>query len=96
MGGVEVAQEAALAAEGGDAREELLQALEVRDAFDGDERFAVLTAGIAPALGDRGGVPGSVGCRKQVKAGVLDQAFVVSGRREDVVADGTAGRDLLG
>ena len=34
LGGVEVAQEAALAAERCDAREELLQSIEVRDAFE--------------------------------------------------------------
>ena len=60
LGGVEVAQEAALAAERRDAREELLQTIKGQDAFHGDQGFAVLVAGIAPALGNRGGVKGAL------------------------------------
>ena len=64
LGGVEIAQQAALGAERIDAGEELLQAIEGGEAFHGDQRFAALMAGIVPAFGNCGGILSCVSSRK--------------------------------
>lgn len=61
FGEIEIAQETALAAEGVDAGEELLETAEGGEPFHGDQGFAVLVAGVSPTLGDGGGTLRGVG-----------------------------------
>ena len=95
LGGVEEAEEAALAAEGVDAGEELLHAVEGWSALEREECFAALVAGVEPEAGDGGGIGGGVADVENAEACFGEELFIVARRSEEVVADGTAGGDLV-
>ena len=78
-----------------DTSEELLQALKVGFALELDQLGSANRARVVPTLGKHGGGFRDVIRAQQFQACLRDEPLVFSGRKEEVLADRAARRDLL-
>ncbi len=89
-GEIEKAGEALLVADGVDAGEETLEALEIGLAFDGEKDGLAAGAAVVAALGDDGGAGRGVCNTEKMEARLFEETLVFAAENEEVVADGTA------